>query len=85
MEDYFGYNLFVCMNITDIDDKIILRARRNYLYAEYVKAHPTVTEEVFNDMKEAIDKHIAGLKEKKQNLEVFFLAILSLNYSYPMC
>jgi len=23
MRDYFGYNVKVCMNITDIDDKII--------------------------------------------------------------
>ena len=26
MTDYFGYNVKMCMNITDIDDKIIIRA-----------------------------------------------------------
>ena len=26
MTDYFGYNINLCMNITDIDDKIINRA-----------------------------------------------------------
>jgi cysteinyl-tRNA synthetase len=26
MEDYFGYNVKLCMNITDIDDKIINRS-----------------------------------------------------------
>lgn len=26
MSDYFGYNVKLCMNITDIDDKIIMRA-----------------------------------------------------------
>jgi cysteinyl-tRNA synthetase len=31
MEDYFGYNILYVMNVTDVDDKIILRARRGYL------------------------------------------------------
>jgi len=26
MTDYFGYNIKLCMNITDIDDKIIRKA-----------------------------------------------------------
>lgn len=36
LEDYFGYNVQYVMNITDVDDKIILRARRNYLLSQYV-------------------------------------------------
>lgn len=35
MSDYFGFDVFYVMNITDIDDKIILRARRDYLFSEY--------------------------------------------------
>ncbi|GLC35821.1 hypothetical protein PLESTB_000497800 [Pleodorina starrii] len=35
LEDYFGYNCLMVMNVTDVDDKIILRARRNYLLAQY--------------------------------------------------
>jgi len=31
MEDYFGYNVLYVMNVTDVDDKIILRARRAHL------------------------------------------------------
>lgn len=27
LKDYFKYNISFCMNITDIDDKIIIRAR----------------------------------------------------------
>lgn len=27
MTDYFGYNVRLCMNITDIDDKLIIRAK----------------------------------------------------------
>ncbi|KAG8860564.1 hypothetical protein FRB96_003818 [Tulasnella sp. 330] len=29
--DYFGYDVHLVMNVTDIDDKIIIRARHNYL------------------------------------------------------
>jgi cysteinyl-tRNA synthetase len=32
--DYFGYNVFMVMNVTDIDDKIILKARHNALVAD---------------------------------------------------
>eukprot|EP00873_Tetraselmis_striata_P043036 jgi/Tetstr1/463300/TSEL_008224.t1 len=35
LEDYFGYNILYVMNVTDVDDKIILRARRNHLLANY--------------------------------------------------
>src|SRR3989338_6982594 len=31
MEDYFGYNIFFVMNVTDIDDKIINRSWQNRL------------------------------------------------------
>jgi cysteinyl-tRNA synthetase len=30
-QGYFGYNILYVMNVTDVDDKIINRARRNYL------------------------------------------------------
>lgn len=36
LSDYFGYDVMYVMNITDIDDKIIKRARQNYLYEKYV-------------------------------------------------
>uniref|UniRef100_A0A0N5AZC4 cysteine--tRNA ligase n=1 Tax=Syphacia muris TaxID=451379 RepID=A0A0N5AZC4_9BILA len=37
LSDYFGYDVKFVMNITDIDDKIIKRARQNYLWEEYKK------------------------------------------------
>lgn len=37
MSNYFGYDILYVMNITDIDDKIIKRARQNYLYDKYIK------------------------------------------------
>ena len=34
-QDYFNFDVFYVMNITDIEDKIIVRARRNHYAAEY--------------------------------------------------
>eukprot|EP00887_Chlorella_sp_A99_P008002 scaffold12.g8002.t1 len=38
LEDYFGYSILYVMNVTDVDDKIIVRARRNHLLASYAAA-----------------------------------------------
>ncbi|KAL9922789.1 cysteine--tRNA ligase, cytoplasmic isoform 1-T2 [Glossina fuscipes fuscipes] len=35
LSEYFGFNIHYVMNITDIDDKIIKRARQNYLFERY--------------------------------------------------
>lgn len=40
LEDYFGYSILYVMNVTDVDDKIIRRAKRNYLLQQYQKQHP---------------------------------------------
>ena len=37
LQNYFKYDVFFVMNITDIDDKIIKRARQNHLYENYKK------------------------------------------------
>ncbi|XP_061706093.1 cysteine--tRNA ligase, cytoplasmic [Cydia pomonella] len=37
MSNYFGLDILYVMNITDIDDKIIKRARQNHLYQKYAK------------------------------------------------
>lgn len=39
IEDYFGYDITFVQNVTDIDDKIILRARHTYLFDKYAKAN----------------------------------------------
>ena len=38
-KDYFGFNVRYVMNITDVDDKIILRARQQYLLQKYRQEH----------------------------------------------
>ena len=40
LEEYFGYDVFCVMNITDIDDKIIMRTRENHFFQAYVDAAP---------------------------------------------
>lgn len=37
-QDYFHYDVKYVMNITDVDDKIINRARRNHLMDQYRSA-----------------------------------------------
>jgi len=47
MTDYFGFNVKLCMNITDVDDKIIMRANeRNISFSEISRAMET---EFFKD------------------------------------
>ena len=40
MEAHFGYHIQFVMNVTDIDDKIINRARRNHLRDRYLSSTP---------------------------------------------
>ncbi|GME91427.1 cysteine-tRNA ligase activity protein [[Candida] boidinii] len=37
LQDYFGYNVKFIQNVTDIDDKIIIRARQEYLFEKFSK------------------------------------------------
>ncbi|KAJ3491237.1 hypothetical protein NLI96_g842 [Meripilus lineatus] len=46
MTDYFGYDVHFVMNITDIDDKIIIRARENHLFEKYRSSHANLTQEL---------------------------------------
>lgn len=55
LSDYFGYDVFYVMNITDIDDKIIRRARQNYLYDKYIQEERSL-EVLLSDAKESMSK-----------------------------
>lgn len=44
MADYLHYDVQYHINITDVDDKIILRARRNHLVKQYLESKPKVEE-----------------------------------------
>lgn len=73
MTDYFGYDILYVLNITDIDDKIIKRARQNYLFDKYV-AENHALEKLLEDAKQVMDKFINTVRnttdpDKKQMLE----------------
>ncbi|XP_058053941.1 cysteine--tRNA ligase, cytoplasmic [Anopheles bellator] len=55
LADYFGYNVLYVMNITDIDDKIIKRARQNHLYERYLEeAKVAPLERLLDDSQEVM-------------------------------
>ena len=62
MEDYFHFDLLYQVNITDVDDKIILRARQNKLMADY-KQEKT-TEDNFTIVKADVQMAVASMHEK---------------------
>ncbi|KAJ3563550.1 hypothetical protein NP233_g8870 [Leucocoprinus birnbaumii] len=53
MTDYFGYDVHFVMNITDIDDKIILRARQNYLFDNFRSDSTTLSADLLATVLEA--------------------------------
>uniref|UniRef100_A0A1B0D7F8 Cysteine--tRNA ligase, cytoplasmic n=1 Tax=Phlebotomus papatasi TaxID=29031 RepID=A0A1B0D7F8_PHLPP len=71
--DYFGYDVLYVMNITDIDDKIIKRARQNHLVEEYLASGKSLAniledyEKVLPTFKENLEK--TSDPEKKQMFE----------------
>ncbi|XP_068438089.1 cysteine--tRNA ligase, cytoplasmic isoform X2 [Clinocottus analis] len=73
LKDYFKYDVFYCMNITDIDDKIIRRARQNHLLDQYKDQQPPAAQ-LLQDVLSAREPFQAVLKattdpDKKQMLE----------------
>ncbi|XP_071573548.1 cysteine--tRNA ligase, cytoplasmic-like [Temnothorax nylanderi] len=53
MSDYFRYDVLYVMNITDIDDKIIKRARQNYLYEKYMEENHSLNG-ILDDIREVM-------------------------------
>jgi cysteinyl-tRNA synthetase len=53
MRDYLGYDMHFVMNITDIDDKIIVRARQAYLLKQYAEQNPALSKKVLSEVRQA--------------------------------
>uniref|UniRef100_A0A2R8N507 Cysteine--tRNA ligase, cytoplasmic n=1 Tax=Callithrix jacchus TaxID=9483 RepID=A0A2R8N507_CALJA len=73
LRDYFRFDVFYCMNITDIDDKIIKRARQNHLFRQYREKRPEAAQ-LLEDVQAALMPFLVKLNEttdadKKQMLE----------------
>lgn len=62
LKDYFNFNVLYVMNITDIDDKIIKRARQRYLMEEYLKKKQPLSEALKDT-----DDALTALKKKLDN------------------
>lgn len=77
MRDYFGYKVQFVQNITDIDDKIILRGRQSYLLSNFQSENAQITDEVLGTTLKAFDAYIKknlpllspGLKPEDFNKE----------------
>lgn len=59
--DFFGYNVLYVMNITDVDDKIIKRARQSYLYEKYVNSSVAL-EQLLKDQQLVLDAFNENLR-----------------------
>jgi len=68
LEDYFQYEVFLQVNVTDVDDKIILRARRNKLLEMY-KSEKLPLAQVRKDAAAACTAFAAKLAKKQKELE----------------
>lgn len=72
LADYFNYNVAYVMNVTDIDDKIIRRARQTHLLAKYAELSRSL-ESVLEDVTAALQPFKAKLAgadaEKKLMME----------------
>ncbi|KAF4214678.1 hypothetical protein CNMCM8980_009325 [Aspergillus fumigatiaffinis] len=58
MRDYFHFDVEFIMNITDVDDKIILRARQQHIFNEFVSTHPTIDAEVLEVARNAYTAYL---------------------------
>ncbi|CAE6444713.1 unnamed protein product [Rhizoctonia solani] len=69
LTDYFGYDVHFVMNITDIDDKIIIRARQQYHLDTLSTSTPSITQELIDTVQKAwlayLNKQLTkGLEDK---------------------
>ncbi|KAF9010620.1 tRNA synthetases class I (C) catalytic domain-containing protein [Cyathus striatus] len=74
VSDYFGYDVHFVMNITDIDDKIILRARQNHLFDNFRSQAESLTKELVSRVRTAWQEYVLqrvtkGLPESEKPFE----------------
>jgi cysteinyl-tRNA synthetase len=69
MADHFGYDLSFQINITDIDDKIILRSRQNKLFDDFSKEAEKMDEAALRKEADAAVDFVAKKLEAKRPKE----------------
>jgi len=62
MEDYFHFDLLYQVNITDVDDKIILRARQNKLMKDYTRN--ALEKKNLAEVKDYVQKSMLAMRQK---------------------
>ena len=71
LRDYFKYDVHFVMNVTDVDDKIILRARQRHLLAEFEGGRLAIDgKRVPEDLVELGSEALVAYGEK--NLQIYF-------------
>lgn len=66
LQDYFGFNVKFVQNVTDIDDKIIIAARQQYLYeTKITNVYTEINDELLKQIKSALDFYL------KKNISEF--------------
>ncbi|KAL1297761.1 hypothetical protein AAFC00_006298 [Neodothiora populina] len=58
LTDYFHFHLSFVMNITDVDDKIILAARQQHLLKHFIRRHETLDTSVLDETKRAFSQYL---------------------------
>ncbi|KAI9507482.1 tRNA synthetases class I (C) catalytic domain-containing protein [Russula earlei] len=69
MSDYFGYDIRFVMNITDIDDKIILRARQTHLVNKFRSTVTSLTQELLDEVRSSWCSYVRSKVSKGLPLE----------------
>uniref|UniRef100_A0A5S6QYX7 Cysteine--tRNA ligase, cytoplasmic n=1 Tax=Trichuris muris TaxID=70415 RepID=A0A5S6QYX7_TRIMR len=71
LKDYFGYDILYIMNVTDIDDKIIKRARQKFLLERYLQAEGSA-KTLLDDVRTAREQYVKKMEtepsEDKKNM-----------------
>ncbi|KAF2841271.1 cysteinyl-tRNA synthetase [Patellaria atrata CBS 101060] len=58
LKDYFKFDVKFVMNITDVDDKIIIRGRQQHLLSEFTSKHVKLDDEVISTAQAAFKAYI---------------------------
>ncbi|GAB7347056.1 hypothetical protein MBLNU459_g3195t1 [Dothideomycetes sp. NU459] len=58
LSDYFKFHMSFVMNITDVDDKIILAARQQHLLRQFIADHPALDASVLDTSKAAFQLYV---------------------------
>ncbi|KAK7590199.1 hypothetical protein V9T40_001812 [Parthenolecanium corni] len=66
LSEYFGYDVKYVMNITDIDDKIIKRARQNYLFQKYLEEEHS-NDEILSNVRVIAEKLAETIEGTQDN------------------